>query len=136
MLRLRLGPGTALEIPDEGPALGSRTELIRRFSPPDGAELALAVFVSEACHVCKGLEPAIASLARDPALAVEVFEEGVEPEAWRELEVPGSPYALALDLAGAVLAKGTFNNLAQLESVLATAERRRGEGVAAEALGV
>jgi hypothetical protein len=39
--------------------------------------------------------------------------------------VPGSPYAVALDLDGTVLAKGTFNNLAQLESVVATAERRR-----------
>ena len=55
---------------------------------------------------------------------------------WRELEIPGSPYAVALDLDGTVLAKGTFNNLAQLESVLATAERRRAERSAGEALGV
>jgi hypothetical protein len=32
---------------------------------------------------------------------------------------------VALDLEGTVLAKGTFNNLAQLESVIATAGRRR-----------
>ena len=50
---------------------------------------------------------------------------------WTELDVPGSPYAIALDRDGMVLAKGTFNNLAQLESVLATAERRRGERVLA-----
>jgi hypothetical protein len=30
-----------------------------------------------------------------------------------------------------VLAKGTFNNLAQLESVIATAEQRRAEGFVA-----
>jgi hypothetical protein len=35
-----------------------------------------------------------------------------------------------------VLAKGTFNNLAQLESVLAAAERRRAERDAAGAVGV
>jgi len=34
-----------------------------------------------------------------------------------------------------VLAKGTFNNLAQLESVLAAAERRRAEHGFVEALG-
>ena len=136
MLRLRLGPGTALEIPEEGPAVGSRTGLMERFEPGASAELALAVFFSDACHVCRGLEPAIASLQRDPVLAVQVFEEGAEADVWRQLEIPGSPYALALDRGGAVLAKGTFNNLAQLESVLATAERRRGERSAVEAMGV
>ena len=40
--------------------------------------------------------------------------------------MPGSPFAVALDADGTVLAKGTFNTGAQLESVLATAERRRG----------
>jgi hypothetical protein len=136
MLRLRLGPGAALEIPDEGPAIGARTELIERFPTPTRAELALAVFVSDACHVCRGLEPAIASLARDPTLAVEVFEEGANPAAWRAVDAPGSPYAVALDLAGVVLAKGTFNNLAQLESVLATAQRRGAERAAVEGMGV
>jgi hypothetical protein len=135
MLRLRLGPGTALEIPEEGPAVGSRTELISRFDGGDTAELALAVFVSDGCHVCRSLEPAIASLSRDPMLAVEVFEERAEGAAWKALGVPGSPYAVAVDLAGTVLAKGTFNNLAQLESVLATAERRRAEQGTVEARG-
>jgi hypothetical protein len=40
------------------------------------------------------------------------------------MSIPGSPFAVAIDREGTVLAKGTFNNLAQLESVLATAERR------------
>jgi len=136
MLRLRLGPGAALEIPDEGPAVGSRAKLIDRFQRAPTSELALAVFVSDACHVCRGLEPAIASLANDPVLAVQTFEEEAEPEVWRSLEIPGSPFAIALDLDGTVLAKGTFNNLAQLESVLATAERRRAEWAAVESTGV
>jgi hypothetical protein len=125
MLRLRLGPAAALEIPDEGPRLGSRTDLIERFDPGPRAELALAVFTSEGCHVCGALEPAIESLAREPVLAVRTLEESADPGAWEELKVPGSPYTVALDLDGTVLAKGTFNNLAQLESVVATAERRR-----------
>lgn len=126
MLRLRLGPGAALEIPEEGPPLGSRAQLVERFDRGRSTELALAVFVSDGCHVCRGLEPAIALLARDPTLAVRAFEEEDDADAWSELAVPGSPFAVALDLDGTVLAKGTFNNLAQLESVLATAEQRRG----------
>jgi hypothetical protein len=136
MLRLRLGPAAALEIPEEGPAVGSRTELIDSFDREPTCELALAVFTSDGCHVCRGLEPAIASLERDPVLAVEVVEESSRPDVWRALEIPGSPYAIALDLDGTVLAKGTFNNLAQLESVLATAERRRAERGTVGALGV
>jgi hypothetical protein len=124
MLRLRLGADSALEIPDEGPQLGERSAVIARFEPGDRAELALAVFVSRSCAACAALEPAIESLAGEPVLAVESFEEGAEPGVWAELGIPGSPYAVAFALDGTVLAKGTFNNLAQLESVLATAERR------------
>lgn len=136
ILRLRLGPAGALEIPDEGPQLGSRSELVDRFSPEPEAELALAVFVSEGCHVCTALEPSIRVLARDPAIAVETFEERADAAAWRALEIPGSPFAVALDLEGMVLAKGTFNNLAQLESVLAAAQRRHAERRLAGAFGV
>jgi hypothetical protein len=125
MLRLRLGPDSALEIPEEGPELGARSPLIEAIAPGPDADLALAVFVSEGCRVCQALEPAIASLAREPQLAVTTFDEGQDGEAWREARVPGSPFAIALDLDGTVLAKGTFNNLAQLESVLGSAERRR-----------
>jgi hypothetical protein len=127
MLRLRLGPEGALEIAEEGPALGSVTPLIERFGPEPEAQLALAVFVAESCHVCRALEPAIEVLAGDPLVAVETFEEDRDAVVWDDLRVPGSPFAVALDRQGVVLAKGTFNNLAQLESVLATAERRRAE---------
>ena len=128
MLRLRLGPSSALEIPEEGPALGVRSDLIERFDASGPTELALAVFMSEACPVCRSLEPAISSLAREPGLAVAVFDEYADGDVWRAHEVPGSPFAVTLDRGGTVLAKGTFNNLAQLESVLATAERRRDDG--------
>ncbi len=125
MLRLRMGPAAAFEIPGEGPALGEDAGLTARFgpAPPDG--LLLAVFLSEGCHVCSGLEPAIEGLASDPVLSVLVFDEVADAEVWQRLAIPGSPYAAALDLDGVALAKGSFNNLAQLESILATAERRR-----------
>ena len=40
------------------------------------------------------------------------------------------------EASGVVLAKGTFNNLAQLESVLGAAERRQAERDAMGAIGV
>ena len=128
MLRLRMGPSAALEIPGEGPPLGEDAGLAGRFTAPPPGGLLLAVFLSEGCHVCRGLEPVIEGLASDPVLSVLVFDEVADTEVWRRLEIPGSPYAAALDLDGGVLAKGSFNNLAQLESVLATAERRRAAG--------
>jgi hypothetical protein len=136
LLRLRLGPEAALEIPGEGPALGSRSEVIARFRRDPETRLALAVFTSEGCHVCDALEPAIATLSSEPSLALVSFEEAAEPAVWTELGIPGSPFAVALDLEGVVLAKGTFNNLAQLESVLAAAERRKAERDLAGAVGV
>jgi len=126
LLRLRVGPAGALEIPNEGPELGSRAELVREIADAGEAELALAVFSSAGCHVCEAMRPAVDSIAAHPAVAVGNFDEQADSAAWVALDVPGSPYAVALDPDGTVLAKGTFNNLAQLESVLAAAERRRG----------
>lgn len=125
MLRLRVGPQSALEIPEEGPPLGERTSLSEALPADPGTGLLLAVFLSEGCHACRAVEPALEALAGDPILAVGRFDEVRDAGAWRELSVPGSPYAVAMDRDGTVLAKGSFNNMAQLESVLATAERRR-----------
>jgi hypothetical protein len=129
MLRLQLGPQSALEIPEEGPALGTRIELPPGLSVPDDG-LGLAVFTSEGCHVCRSLDPALEVMRRDPVIGLAVFDEAVDAEVWRGLEIPGSPFALALAPEGTVLAKGAFNTLGQLESVLATAERRRMEAAA------
>jgi hypothetical protein len=133
MLRLQLGTQGALEIAGEGPDVGSPAEsLATRIAmpSPSGTErLGLAVFSSEGCHLCQTLSPAIENVANDPHVTVGVFGEVADAALWRELEIPGSPFAIALDQHGTVLAKGTFNNLAQLESVLATAERRRTQGI-------
>jgi hypothetical protein len=132
MLRLRLGSTGALEVAGEGPALGGPApELLERI-PLERARTALAIFTSEGCQMCRSLEPAIESLAREPEVAVGVFDEVGDAALWRGLAIPGSPFAIALDRDGAVLAKGTFNNLAQLESVIATAERRRAGGIEAD----
>lgn len=124
VLRLQLGTQGALEIAGEGPEIGSSAPGLSVRLGQDGADFGLAVFTSEGCGICRALAPAIENVARDPRVAVGVFDEVAEAELWRKLHIPGSPFALALDPEGMVLAKGTFNNLAQLESVLATAERR------------
>ena len=124
MLRLQLGTQGALEIVGEGPEVGTRAADLSERIGPNGADFGLAVFTSDGCHICRTLVPAIDNVAKDPRVAVATFDEVAEAELWRSLEIPGSPFALALDRDGIVLAKGTFNNLAQLESLLATAERR------------
>jgi hypothetical protein len=128
-LRLALGPQAALDVAGEGPPLGTRTELVERFAYPPKARLALAVFSSEGCPICASLAPAVSLLERDTAVAVRSFDEHRDADVWRELSVPGAPYAVAMDLDGSVLAKGTFNSLPQLESVLGAAERRAVEGL-------
>jgi hypothetical protein len=127
LLRLRLGGDAALEIPEEGPPIGERVRLIERFRPDGSARFALAVFSSDGCRLCRSLEPVIAAFRHDPLVAVEIFDEERDADVWRELEIPGSPFALALGRDGAVRAKGTFNSYGQLESILATAERRLAE---------
>jgi hypothetical protein len=130
MLRLQIGTQGALEIAGEGPDIGSTAPGLSARLSQNGADFGLAVFTSEGCGICQTLAPAIENVARDPRVAVGVFDEAAEAELWRNLAIPGSPFALALDREGTVLAKGTFNNLAQLESVLATADRR-GQGAGA-----
>ena len=125
LLRMRVGPASALEIPHEGPEVGSRTDIAAAIAGLERKELGLAVFTSAGCHICQAMAPAVDSIAAHPAVAVGRFDEVEDAAAWLALDVPGSPYAVALDSQGTVLAKGTFNNLAQLESILAAGERRR-----------
>jgi hypothetical protein len=120
-LRAEIDPRGALEIPEEGPELGGRTELME----VEPGRLGLAVFTSDGCGMCRALEPAIAALGRDPLVHLRTFDEVRDAHEWAAAGIPGSPFAVALDEHGIVLAKGTFNTAGQLESVLATAERRR-----------
>jgi hypothetical protein len=123
-LRMQLVPQGALEIPHEGPELGGHTALGDQY-PDLGARLGLAVFTSEGCGMCRALKPSIAAFGRDPFVTLRTFDEHEDAEVWAAADVPGSPYAVVVDGQGTVLAKGTFNSAAQLESVLAAAERRR-----------
>ena len=125
-LRLAMAPQGALEIAGEGPEIGGRTALAEHFAGLGDEDFGLAVFTSEGCHICQALAPAIALFERDPRVTVRRFDEVEDAGAWALADVPGSPFAVAVGADGTVLAKGTFNSGAQLESVLAAAERRRG----------
>jgi Methylamine utilisation protein MauE len=120
-LRVAVAPQSALSIEDEGPPIGSRADLIERFERT--APLAVAVFNSPGCALCRALEPSLRLVASDPEVELELFDEEADAGIWRELGIPGSPYAVVLSADGDVLAKGTFNSLFQLESLLAHATR-------------
>jgi hypothetical protein len=125
MLRLAADPRGALELSHEGPEVGGRTALAEHVDIPSG-RIGLAVFSSDGCGLCRALEPAVQAFGRDTRVVLRTFDEVRDADAWAAADVPGSPFAVALDAEGTVLAKGTFNTGAQLESVLAAAERRRG----------
>jgi hypothetical protein len=124
VLRLgAIGPG-ALEILDEGPQLGVAQPWAGAVDASPRALLLVAIFSSPNCPVCRQAAPAADHVSRDPLLAVRVFDEELDAAVFRQADVPGSPYAVALDLDGIAIAKGTFNNLPQLESILASARAR------------
>jgi hypothetical protein len=125
MLRLSVAPRGALEVAHEGPEVGARSALATRFELAPG-RIALGVFTSDGCGMCRALAPTIAAFGAHPSVILRTFDEVQDADAWSAADVPGSPFAVALDADGTVLAKGTFNTGAQLESVLAAAERRRG----------
>jgi hypothetical protein len=120
-LRVAIAPQSALSLDEEGPELGSRLGLIERFDRT--APLAIAVFTSPGCALCRALEPTLRLVASDPEVEIELFDEEADAETWRALDIPGSPYAVVLSADGDVLSKGTFNSLFQLESLLAHATR-------------
>jgi hypothetical protein len=114
-------PAGALELPGEGPALGAASALDRHVPAGD---VRLALFTSAGCRLCARVAPALDALAAR-GVGVARLDETRDAGAWAAAGVPGAPYAVALDAGGVVLAKGTVNDAAQLESVLATAQRRR-----------
>lgn len=123
-LRLRVGPQLALDIEGEGPPIGGLHRALRRGDADVDADLVLGVFTSPGCAMCAALAPTLSEIAREPHLLVRTFDEHRDASVWSELSVPGSPYAVAASADGTVRAKGTFNNLAQLESLLRDAVAR------------
>jgi methylamine dehydrogenase accessory protein MauD len=155
VLHLRLGPRGALEVDDEGPPLGEAPEPMdaraidgRGVTIGGPGEPQLLFFVSPGCPICRELLPSLAPAARaarmTPVAIVDVGEEVAReaydhsppsvalvagPEISETYEVPGTPYAVILDTIGVVRAKGTVNNLEQIEGLVDTARRRVEETV-------
>lgn len=155
-LHLRLGPRGALEIDDEGPALGDAPEPFdlatidgRTVTVGGPGEAQLLMFVSPGCMVCEQVLPSIPVIARSGSMTPYVLTDvdGFEtqrafagkqlaaaiasaPEVSQSYAVPGTPYIIVLDRAGIVRAKGTVNNLEQMEGLIDTARRRLAAGAA------
>jgi hypothetical protein len=127
-LHLRLGPRGALEVDDEGPQLGE--------APPpqqarlyDGARsslggpgpIRLVMFASPTCPICLDVMPAIPAAAAAARVVSQIVHDAEAERAWG---VPGTPFFVVLDPLGVVRAKGTADNLEQVEGLLDTAGQR------------
>jgi methylamine dehydrogenase accessory protein MauD len=148
-LHLRLGPRGALEVDDEGPPLGEApeaaelTDLRGRPVPVGGPGSAqLLLFVSPGCPICREVLPGVGAAATAAGMSAVVvadsdgpevrhaYGEGApapvvaSPELAGRYGIPGTPYAVALDELGVVRAKGTVNNLEQMEGLVETGRRR------------
>jgi methylamine dehydrogenase accessory protein MauD len=155
-LHLRLGPRGALEVDEEGPPLGEAPEPVEahdshgRSVPIGGPGTPqLLLFVSPGCPVCREVLPSVEAAARMGSLAPVVVSDTdvpvseilpgvraaapvvVRPDVAASYRVPGTPFAVVLDALGVVRAKGTVNNLEQVEGLVETA-RRRGEAALSE----
>lgn len=119
ILSLRLGPGTALELEEEGPPVGAVAPALDGLARR-GAEL-VAFFTAD-CRLCRELAPGVRALARE-GLPVRIVYEGEEPDAFERWRVPGTPFAVHV-VNGAVAAKGTVNNLEQLDGLIAVGSAR------------
>jgi methylamine dehydrogenase accessory protein MauD len=153
-LHLRLGPRGALEMDTEGPPLGEATEPMeaadidgrpRVVGGPEEPQLLL--FVSLGCQLCEQVLPAISAVAKSGDLKPLVITDADAEESTiafrsrpdapvipgldigRSYNVPGTPYVVITDRMGVVRAKGTPNNLEQMEGLVRTARRRMTEAV-------
>lgn len=148
-LHMRLGPRGALEMDSEGPTLDAPAPS-RRTLDTEGRALTVGgegsqflLFVSPSCPICRDVLPSVHAVARQgrltPIVVVDDSDASSLPRAPREaatvagpeiaeaFAIPGTPYAVILDSAGIVRAKGTVNNLEQMEGLVDTAERRMTE---------
>ena len=119
VLTLRVGPGVAFELAEEGPGLGEPAPELAGLA---GSGPELAVFFSPGCRLCRQLAPGVRALGRE-GLAVHVVYESEQPETFERWAVPGTPFAAHI-VNGTVVAKGTVNTLEQLEQLVSIGEER------------
>ena len=127
-LHLRLGPRGALEVDSEGPSLGEAPPAMPAVDD-DGRQVLvggpgparLVLFSSPTCSICTEVAPGIAAAASAAGLTPMILHD---PDLERVYAVPGTPFLLVMDGAGVVRAKGTVNNLEQVEGLIDLAFRR------------
>jgi hypothetical protein len=128
VLHLRLGPRGALEIDTEGPPLGEAPPALPG-TAADGERVLVGgpgprraiLFSSPTCPICEEVAPGVPVAARAAQVTPLVLHD---PALERLLDVPGTPYLLVLDELGVVRAKGTVNDLEQVEGLIDTALER------------
>ena len=127
-LHLRLGPRGALEVDTEGPALGEAPPAMPGIDDEGDRVLVggpgparLVLFSSPTCSICREVAPGIGAAASAAGLTPMVLHDA---DLERVYAVPGTPFLLVMDRAGVVRAKGTVNNLEQVESLVDLALRR------------
>ncbi|MEJ7893352.1 MAG: twin-arginine translocation signal domain-containing protein [Solirubrobacteraceae bacterium] len=98
-------PGAALDVADEGPAIGAPTTL----AP------GLNLFTASSCRLCARVKRGLRGFTE--------LDEERDAAAWLAARVPGAPYAVLVGDDGRVRAKGTVNTAAQAQSVAGTSRR-------------
>jgi hypothetical protein len=119
LLTLRLRPGVALELEEEGPPVGAPAPALEGLARR-GSEL-VAFFTAD-CRLCRELAPAVRALDREGLPVHVVYEEEI-PAAFETWRVPGTPFAVHV-VDGTVAAKGTVNTLEQLDGLVAVGGAR------------
>jgi hypothetical protein len=119
ILTLRVGPGVALELEEEGPALAEPAPELEGLK---GTGPELVAFFSPGCRLCRQLAPGVRALARE-GIPVRIVYEHEEPDAFERWHIPGTPFAVHL-VSGTVAAKGTVNTLEQLEELISVGAER------------
>jgi hypothetical protein len=106
-LLLHRAPRGALDIADEGPALGAYLE---------GVPAGLVLFTAHGCSLCARVKRGLTDFTE--------LDEERDAAVWLAARVPGAPYAVVVGEDGRVEAKGTVNTPAQARSLLGVTSRR------------
>ena len=127
-LHLRLGPRGALEVDSEGPALGEAPPAMPGIDDDGDRVLVggpgparVVLFSSPTCSICLEVAPGIGAAAAAAGFTPMVLHD---PDLERVYDVPGTPFLLVMDRSGVVRAKGTVNNLEQVEGLVDLGMRR------------
>ena len=119
LLTMRLGPGVALELAEEGPPVGDVAPELDGLNRV-GEEL--IAFFSADCRLCRAIAPGVRAFERE-GMPVRTVYEHEEPSVFERWGVPGTPFLVHV-VDGFVAAKGTVNSLEQLDGLVALGSAR------------